>query len=73
MAEDYIRRMPEMQVLVDNPEQQYKSCFVKDPQYGNVIASTIRVLEDEPKLLNAWKQVDAEGGHYTEQCQRLTV
>ena len=63
-----------MEGLVDKPEENYKSCYLSDPQNGHITCSRYRVWEDEPQLLAKFKKIQTDGEpHDTRICERLST
>ena len=61
LGDSYISRMDEMTMLHEDPEKHYKSCYYNDEQFGHVTVSTYRVMEEEPRLMQAFEDARPDG------------
>lgn len=61
LGESYLSRMSEMTVLHEDPSINYLSSYYHDDEFGHVTCSTYRVLEDEPRLMAAFEEMEEEG------------
>ena len=57
LGEGFVSRIDTMTVLREDPAIHYKSCYDNDAEYGHVTCSTYRVMEDEPRLMAAFKEM----------------
>ena len=74
LAESYLSRMDEMQELeTDSSVEGYRSCYYNDPEAGHVTCSTYRVLEDEPRLIAAFNEMQGGLDHNNKICERVTA
>ena len=74
LGEGYISSMDNMTVLHEDPTINYKSCYYEDEKFGHVTVSKYTVMEDEPRLIDAFNEMSNDGVNHSEKIsERMRV